>query len=136
MTQNQLEDRILELARMALDEPWADVQGCATVLAKEIIQSFYNPSTQVAVIWSIEDVQGLASELSDEQAMEVLEDAKNHHDASVGMNWDVLEYYVERSVINAEAAAELISGTSILHNITDDTALIAGGDINKLEVAA
>ncbi|MDQ0869005.1 hypothetical protein QFZ70_001478 [Arthrobacter sp. V1I9] len=95
MTQNQLEEKILEIAQLALDEPWTDAQGAAAVLAKDIIGSYYDPTTQIAAIWSIEDIQGLAPELSDDQAMDILKDAKNHHDASVGINWDVLEYYVD-----------------------------------------
>ena len=31
--------------------------------------------------------------------------------------------------------ATLIGGTLVLVNITDDTAMIAGGDLSKLEVA-
>jgi hypothetical protein len=36
---------------------------------------------------------------------------------------------------DADKIAELIGGTLILWNITDDTAMIAGGDLSKLEVA-
>ncbi|MDR6794709.1 hypothetical protein J2X12_004143 [Pseudarthrobacter oxydans] len=36
---------------------------------------------------------------------------------------------------DADKVAELIGGTLILVNITDDTAMIAGGDLSKLEVA-
>lgn len=35
---------------------------------------------------------------------------------------------------DAEKIAELIGGTLIMVNETDDTALIAGGDLSKLEV--
>lgn len=30
--------------------------------------------------------------------------------------------------------AELMGGTLLLHNVTDDVALISGGDLSKLEV--
>lgn len=36
---------------------------------------------------------------------------------------------------DADAIANLIGGTVIMVNITDDTAMIAGGDLSKLEVA-
>jgi hypothetical protein len=36
---------------------------------------------------------------------------------------------------DAHKVAELIGGVLILWNITDDTAMIAGGDLSKLEVA-
>ena len=37
---------------------------------------------------------------------------------------------------DAERIAELIGGTLIMVNESDDTAMIAGGDITKLEVTA
>lgn len=36
---------------------------------------------------------------------------------------------------DAEAIAELIGGTLIMVDVTNDEAMIAGGDISKLEVA-
>lgn len=36
---------------------------------------------------------------------------------------------------DAEKVAELIGGTLIMHNVTGDIAMIAGGDITKFEVA-
>ena len=51
-----------------------------------------NPKTQIAIIWSIEDVQSIRNDLTDEQAMEVLLLVKNRHDASIGVNWDTIEY--------------------------------------------
>ena len=33
---------------------------------------------------------------------------------------------------DAEAIAKLIGGTLIMVNVTDDTAMIAGGDLSKL----
>jgi hypothetical protein len=95
MTIDRIEERVLEIAQMALDEPWSDVQGCAAVLAKDIRTAFYDPSEQIAVVWSVEDVQGLDESISDSEAMEILEDIKNHHDAEVGINWDVLQQYVD-----------------------------------------
>lgn len=37
MSKEMLENKILEIAQMALDESWSDVQGCAEVLAREIL---------------------------------------------------------------------------------------------------
>lgn len=36
---------------------------------------------------------------------------------------------------DANKIAEVIGGTLILWNITDGTAMIAGGDLSKLEIA-
>lgn len=45
---------------------------------------------QIAVIWSIEDVQEIRPDLTDEQAWVVLQAACRYHDATIGINWDVL----------------------------------------------
>ncbi len=48
---------------------------------------------QIAHIWSIEDVQSQCDWLTDEQAWEVLQSVKRHSDASVGINWDVIDQF-------------------------------------------
>jgi hypothetical protein len=46
---------------------------------------------KIAVIWSTEDVQGVLSHLTDDQAWEVLEEVGRQHDALFGINWTTLE---------------------------------------------
>lgn len=36
MSSQEIEERILQVAQMALDEAWSDVQGVASALAREI----------------------------------------------------------------------------------------------------
>lgn len=36
MSRQEIEERILQVAQMAIDEPWSDVQGVASALAQEI----------------------------------------------------------------------------------------------------
>jgi hypothetical protein len=55
------------------------------------MKSYFNPYSQIAIIWSIEDVQGRRPDLSDEQSMQVLLQCERHHDAEIGINWDVIE---------------------------------------------
>lgn len=38
MTKHEIEELILEVAQLALDEPWSDVQGRAEVIARELAQ--------------------------------------------------------------------------------------------------
>jgi hypothetical protein len=45
----------------------------------------------IEIRWCVEDVHSLGLDLTDEQAIEVLLDAKKNHDASIGINWEVLE---------------------------------------------
>ena len=46
---------------------------------------------QIAAIWSIEDVQGVRPDLTEEQAWEVLEEVGRKHDAEYGISWITLE---------------------------------------------
>lgn len=46
---------------------------------------------EIGIVWSIDDVLSVRPNLSKEQASDVLIHLKNHHDATVGINWDVIE---------------------------------------------
>jgi hypothetical protein len=50
---------------------------------------------QIALIWSVEDVQWVRPDLTDDQAWEVLQYAGRRHDAEIGMNWDVLHCFAD-----------------------------------------
>jgi hypothetical protein len=50
---------------------------------------------QIAVIWCIEDVQEVRPDLSEEQCWDVLQAARHNHDATIGINWDVLSCHAE-----------------------------------------
>ena len=56
-----------------------------------VIHGLLATRRQIADIWSIEDVQSQCDWLTDEQAWEVLQSVKRHSDASVGINWDVID---------------------------------------------
>jgi hypothetical protein len=47
---------------------------------------------QIAAIWSIEDVQQIRPDLSDDQAWEVLQQCDRKHDCNLGLTWDAIEY--------------------------------------------
>jgi len=50
---------------------------------------------RIALVWSIEDVQQVRPDLTDEQAWDVLQDVRRHHDAELGVNWLTLECVAE-----------------------------------------
>jgi hypothetical protein len=50
---------------------------------------------KIAVIWSIEDVQHVRPDLTDDQAWQVLLEVDRRHDAEHGINWQTLEYVAE-----------------------------------------
>ena len=55
----------------------------------------FDPKTPIAIVWRIEDVQGLNNGLTDEQAGEVLTHLDNKYDANYGISWDTIRYAIE-----------------------------------------
>jgi hypothetical protein len=55
------------------------------------VHAFLAKQRQVAVIWSIEDVNQVRPDLSDDQAWQVLQEAERLHDCELGFNWLLLE---------------------------------------------
>ncbi len=51
---------------------------------------------QIAIIWSIEDVQQVRPDLTDDQAWQVLLEVDRRHDAEHGINWQSLEFVAEQ----------------------------------------
>ena len=60
-------------------------------------------TTEINILWTNEDVQGCAKDwddekpdiLTDEQCGRVLDSLDNNHDASIGINWDTIDYYIK-----------------------------------------
>ena len=50
---------------------------------------------EIAISWHIDDVKSIAEDLTDEQCRRVLQLAKDNHDATIGINWDTLEYWAD-----------------------------------------
>lgn len=46
---------------------------------------------EVAVVWCIEDVQGVRPDLTDEQAWDVLQECERRHDCEYGFTWTYIE---------------------------------------------
>ena len=55
-----------------------------------------NNDGSISIVWNIEDVQSLDSNISDKQAIEVLKLALKNHDANEGINWTVLEFWISQ----------------------------------------
>ena len=47
-------------------------------------------SDTIEIIWDVEDVMQECPWLTRDQALEVLYDLKVNHDATIGINWDVI----------------------------------------------
>jgi len=46
---------------------------------------------EIAIIWSVADVLELRPDLTPDQALDVLHQVDHKHDATIGVNWDVLD---------------------------------------------
>lgn len=55
----------------------------------------FDPDTEVAIIWSVEDVTEVCPNLTPEQAIKVLRLVKKHHNACEGVNWGVIKRWAE-----------------------------------------
>jgi len=48
-----------------------------------------------ANIWTIGDVKSLAPDLTDDEAMAILELVEDNFDANIGINWDVIQHAID-----------------------------------------
>lgn len=70
------------------------------MIVKELIDHLnrmYDPDDHIAApLWTIGDIEVIASAagLSTEDMNEIIDTANHQHEASVGINWDVLENHV------------------------------------------
>ena len=51
---------------------------------------------EITITWCIEDVESISEDLTDDECREVLRLAKKNHDATIGINWDVLETWADQ----------------------------------------
>ena len=49
----------------------------------------------IEISWHIDDVKEVRPDLTDAQAREVLQEAKRRHDATIGIDWDVLAFHAD-----------------------------------------
>lgn len=75
--------------------------GCHTIAPEEDGMSANYEETlpdEIAIKWHIEDVQGMEGyeDLKDDEARQVLYLAQRNHDATIGINWDVLEIWADQ----------------------------------------
>jgi len=57
---------------------------------------------EIAIRWHLKDVQSVRPDLSDEQASIVLNRLENNHDATIGINWEVIEIVADIQYPSAE----------------------------------
>jgi hypothetical protein len=94
----------VKVARAAIAE--AESAGIVPATTGIDIHALLAQRRQIAVIWSIEDVQGIRPDLSDDQCWEVLEHVDHHKDAELGITWLTLEMASEILFGDAPKTAE------------------------------
>jgi hypothetical protein len=56
----------------------------------------------IEIRWSTEDVlfkaEEMGYEITEESADDILGNIERHHDASIGINWDVIEYHIDSHI--------------------------------------
>jgi hypothetical protein len=90
--------------QFGLDE--ADAQTVSDEQIDGLIDELLEYRRQIAMRWSIEDVQEIRPDLDDDQAWEVLKAADRYHDASNGIHWDVLACHADMLFGEAPEADE------------------------------
>lgn len=83
-----------------LDRPLAPVGEMPSAITR------FNPKKEVAIIWTVSDVQTVRPDLTDEEALSVLLKCKHKHDCDVGITWDVI-----RDVAGMYFSVPLLTGT-------------------------
>jgi hypothetical protein len=53
-------------------------------------------SDKINISWCIDDVKSIADDLADDECREVLQLAKDNHDADIGINWDTLQVWADK----------------------------------------
>jgi hypothetical protein len=61
-------------------------------LSKIDVHDLLRQRRQIGIIWSIEDVQAVRPDLTDDQAWKVLQESERHLDCELGLTWDSIEY--------------------------------------------
>ena len=54
-----------------------------------------DPASQVAIIWSVEDVLGERPDLTEAQALKVLRSVKDGHNSEYGVTWETLSSHAD-----------------------------------------
>ena len=67
------------------------IKICREWLEAKMTKKIEIADDEIAIIWSVEDIKTQCPWLSDDDAYEVLCRLDQKHDASIGINWDVID---------------------------------------------
>lgn len=75
-------------------------EGRSKAEVEGIVRRYFDKDW-ISIWWNIDDVKyqyegdGAYSEITDDQAREVLRLAERDHDSEVGINWEVLDFWID-----------------------------------------
>lgn len=93
----------------AVEQATAAVAGATVAEPEPGIHAILARRKEIAAVWGVEDVLEIRPDLTENQAWAVLEAAANDHDATIGINWDVLVSHADTlfgDAPDADATAE------------------------------
>ena len=84
------------------DKKWIkrEIKDMAEMLVNQMLWAqnkdvpFFYPN-EITISWHIEDVQQQDSTLTDDEARQVLQLIKHKHDANIGVNWEVIDAWID-----------------------------------------
>jgi len=52
-----------------------------------------NETNSISIVWCVDDIRHLGFQCTDEEGMSVLQSVEQEHDATMGVNWDTLDFW-------------------------------------------
>ena len=95
--------------------------------------------SEINITWSVDDVLGIRPDLTDDQAMEVLENVADNHDAEYGVCWDTLVFWAHSLFPKKDTQSYTIEITETLQSritveaISAEAALLMVQDAYRAE---
>jgi hypothetical protein len=50
---------------------------------------------EISISWHFADIQEVDNSLTNDEARQILQSIKNNHDANIGINWEVIESWID-----------------------------------------
>ena len=74
------------------------------MLGRKVADKILAAQGFVAFLWGVDDFRSVkgGQNLTNEECFEILDIIERNHDANIGVNWDVIGYYVSDYVTNEE----------------------------------
>jgi hypothetical protein len=86
-----------------LNKDFPRIWGNDVDIAETWLRNNENRNDEIAIVWCIEDIRNVEENkeipeedrLTDVECRDVLSYLRNKHDATIGINWDVLEFWMD-----------------------------------------